>query len=269
MAFSESWLAQSLKALRLAGLSAKELRAAQWQLFEVDRAGFYGLAAKPEVDEIFDTDRVCDLVSKAKPAESGKIKVGKAVEWLKDEGGAALAKRVSKLSKTRHGRAHPDSSIVKDVQKFVEQCVEQRDSCRSEEIMIVDESHMETIKMNSGIHKESDANPINDTSTLVKRAISVAARIEKQTETKGKGKGYSEGYDEAVAAFREIEKEAKASLRQMPAIHKDGSHVSVLYGHSVQNGAILKLGHGAYEGQCRVLFSKGQETWVDSWRVVC
>ena len=116
-----SWMAEALRAIREAGLLGKELKQAQYQIFEVAKGG-NGRAADPaQVDGCPPAEaqaRLLDIVRQRAPL--AKIHTMPALgRWLKQHGMGPLASRVSRLSKGRNISCHPDVALEDDLQRAI------------------------------------------------------------------------------------------------------------------------------------------------------
>eukprot|EP00929_Paragymnodinium_shiwhaense_P041548 TRINITY_DN21570_c0_g1_i1.p1 TRINITY_DN21570_c0_g1~~TRINITY_DN21570_c0_g1_i1.p1 ORF type:complete len:297 (-),score=24.52 TRINITY_DN21570_c0_g1_i1:43-897(-) len=106
----EAWLSTALLAARRAGIAGKELRVAQWQIFEVSKSFMSGSRTPAEqgILELYEVTKSAGEVSELK-------------RELRSSGRNDLANIVNKASITRHFLAHPRREKEKEVTAFIEQ----------------------------------------------------------------------------------------------------------------------------------------------------
>ena len=117
------WITSALVAVRRAGLIGREVRLAQWQIFEVAKGN---VQAEPRDghDVRCELEAIAAAVGKASELP-GKMAPHLAARWLKSVGAPGLASRLAKLGKGRNALSHPDVDLVGDISRFLEK----RDCC--------------------------------------------------------------------------------------------------------------------------------------------
>ena len=111
------WITSALMATRKAGLSGRDLRQVQWQIFEVAK-GSPSAEPRDGHDVRCEMERIAASVGKI-AGHTGRMLPHQAAKWLRDAGASSLAARMTKLKQARNALSHPDVELANDVQAFL------------------------------------------------------------------------------------------------------------------------------------------------------
>ena len=110
----ELWLAAALRAAKASGSSGRELRRLQWQALECSRG------TSPDVPDgqCVLAWRLEEVLQVAEEVAGRPFRrAGDVAQVLKGDKFASLRRRLQRLSRGRNVEAHPDPSLVQDLQR--------------------------------------------------------------------------------------------------------------------------------------------------------
>jgi len=111
------WITSALVAVRSAGLNGRDLRQAQWQIFETAK-GTSASEPRDGHDVRCEMENIAASVGKA-AGHVGRMLPHQASKWLRDAGAPLLASRLTKLKRGRNVLSHPDIELSGEVQSFL------------------------------------------------------------------------------------------------------------------------------------------------------
>ena len=111
------WITSALLGVRNAGLNGRDLRQAQWQIFETAK-GTTSAEPRDGHDVRCEMEKIAASVGKV-TGHVGRMLPHLGASWLRGAGAPLLASRLTKLKRGRNVLSHPDCELACEVQSFL------------------------------------------------------------------------------------------------------------------------------------------------------